>query len=328
MHLVNIFDMERERFLEIRNRFLTSAIPIQSTEHLKGRNKSLNALVDALSSPGRHAFVYGFRGVGKTSLSQTAAFQLQHSAGSPILLSCDSSSSFGTLCSGAITQAMKIDPLERKGQLKLNIGGTIPGIGGANVTYEQIRHNLELEIKSANAATAYFKAVTQKNGFGLIIVIDEFDNLTSNDDHKKFATLVKILSDQNIPVKFIFCGIADEIERLFSAHESISRQIHSEKVDQLNFQARLDIINDAEKALKITMKKDFKFRIAQISDGFPAFIHLIAEKTFTSAFDADEKFISDESYVAGLQDACSSIEFSMKNRYEKPYTKILARTSR
>ena len=66
--------MTRDEFLTIRNAFLTSAQPIQSPEHLKGRTRALQALQDSLTSPGRHAFIYGYRGVGKSSLRKLRHF--------------------------------------------------------------------------------------------------------------------------------------------------------------------------------------------------------------------------------------------------------------
>jgi MoxR-like ATPase len=113
----------------IRNSFLTSAQPIQSPEHLKGRARTLQVLLDSLTSPGRHAFIYGYRGVGKSSLAQTAAFQLQHSAGSPIIIGCEPTSTFSQICHDVIRIAANVDPLERKGQTKFNLGGNFAGYG-------------------------------------------------------------------------------------------------------------------------------------------------------------------------------------------------------
>ncbi|HEY4140768.1 MAG TPA: ATP-binding protein [Pseudolabrys sp.] len=119
----------------IRNSYLTSAQPIQSPEHLKGRTRTLQLLLDALTSPGRHAFIYGYRGVGKSSLAQTTAYQLQHAAGSPIIIGCEPTSTFAQICQDVIRIAANVDPLERKGQTKFNLGGSISGYG-ANAAVE------------------------------------------------------------------------------------------------------------------------------------------------------------------------------------------------
>lgn len=306
----------REKFLMVRNIYLTSARPIQSPEHLKGRAKSLKALVDALTSPGRHAFIYGFRGVGKSSLAQTTAFQLQQSASAPILIGCEPASTFAQICSDILRIALATDPLETKGKTnKLTLGGSVSGYG-ANIGLEKSQVRQELTINSINDAIAYFKKACELFSPGFIVVIDEFDQLTNIEDHKRFALLLKQLSDQNVRVRFIFCGIAESIEKLFSQHESIFRQIHSEQVERLSLQAGLDILDDAAAALKMEIQDNFRYRIAQISDGFPSFVHLISEKVLTATFDEGYTAVNQKTYELGIMEAIGSVELSLKRSYE------------
>jgi hypothetical protein len=307
---------DRERFMMVRNVYLTSARPIQSPEHLKGRAKSLRALVDALTAPGRHAFIYGFRGVGKSSLAQTTAFQLQQSASAPIIIGCEPASTFAQICSDILRIALASDPLEVKGKSsKLSVGGTVAGYGG-NVAVEKSQTRNELTINSVNDAVAYFRRACEHFSPGFVVVIDEFDQLRNVEEHNRFALLLKQLSDQNIRIRFIFCGIAETVEKLFSQHESIFRQIHSEQVDRLSLQACLDIIDDAAKALEMGVQSDFRYRIAQISDGFPSFVHLITEKVLTATFDEGASIVTQKSYELGILEAIGSVELSLKRSYE------------
>lgn len=307
--------MTREEFIIIRNTYLTSARPIQSAEHLKGREKALRSLTDALTSPGKHAFIYGFRGVGKSSLAQTAAFQLQEAIRSPILIACEPSSTFTQLCNDILRLAFRAKPLEIKGQRKITIGASYAGMGG-NLGLESNSAPIDLKISSVNEAVSLFRTACERANVGFVIVVDEFDQLTSTEEHQKIAILLKQLSEQNIPVRFIMCGIAATLERLFSQHESIYRQIHSEEVERVSLQARLDIIEDASNALSVSMRDDFKYRIAQISDGFPSFVHLIAEKVFTCAFDLGTDKVDQAAYEQGILEAVGSVELSLKRSYE------------
>jgi uncharacterized protein len=308
--------MDRERFLELRNQYLTSARPIQTPEHLKGRDRALSRVVDALRSPGRHAFIYGFRGVGKTSLAHTAAYQIQNSAGAPVLCACDYSSTFNSVSRDIVRQALRINPLERKSALKLNLGGNLAQMGGVNAGFERNSQQPSIEINNVSDALEYLRATLLQIGCSLVVVIDEFDQVTNKEEHKKFASLIKQVSDQSMDIKFIFCGIAETVERLFSEHQSVFRQMHSEKVDQLIIQARIDIIEDAADALEITIENGRKYRISQISDGFPSFIHLITEKIFTAAFDNGRSAVSASDYEDGLEAAISSVELTLKKSYE------------
>src|SRR5215469_6368894 len=87
----------RSQFEEALKRSLSPTTPIRSVEHLRGREKKLEDIRRSLIQPGRHIFIYGDRGVGKTSLAQTAAFEHQEASKSPIFLGCDTSSTFPQL---------------------------------------------------------------------------------------------------------------------------------------------------------------------------------------------------------------------------------------
>lgn len=307
--------LQQERFLELRNRVLTSASPIQSPEYLRGRESALARVVDALTAPGRHAFIYGYRGVGKTSLAQTTAFKLQSSVGAPVLVACDKQSTFNTICNSIIRQALQISPLERKGQTRLNLGATVFGTGGS-FGIDRNSDKRVVSIESVSDAIEYFRSAIRELGIGLVVVVDEFDQLHSAEEHAKFASLVKQSSDNKIDLRFIFCGIADTVEALFSEHESIFRQMHSEKIDRLPLQPRIDIINSASEVLEIEIQATHKYRIAQISDGFPSFVHLLSEKVFTAAFHRDLDLADQDAYKDGIDTAISSVEVTLRKRYE------------
>lgn len=305
----------RQEFLMVRNAYLTSTRPVQSVEHLKGREKMLRALTDALTVPGRHAFVYGYRGVGKSSLAQTAAFQLQSSVGKPILLGGEPAASFSTLCGEAIKRAFNVSPIETKAQKKISANASYAGVGVGG-GYENSKAQGDIKVNSVNDAVAYFQAACERAPQGFVIVVDEFDQITSLEEHQKFALLLKQISDQHLPVRFILSGVAESIDKLFSQHASIFRQTHAQIVERLDLQACLDIIEDAAQALCIEMRGDFKYRIAQISDGFPAFVHLISEKVFTAAYDREHAKVEQASYEEGIAEAIGSVELSLKNNYE------------
>ena len=68
-------EMDRHAFGERLNELVSPAQPIQSIENLQGRTKELARIEKALFAPGRHIFIYGDRGVGKSSLAAAAANQ-------------------------------------------------------------------------------------------------------------------------------------------------------------------------------------------------------------------------------------------------------------
>ena len=68
------------------NQILSSSQPIRSAEFLLGREKNLRDIQRDLATKGRHVFIFGDRGVGKTSLAQTAATEFHPSDSEPIVV--------------------------------------------------------------------------------------------------------------------------------------------------------------------------------------------------------------------------------------------------
>ncbi|VAW77177.1 hypothetical protein MNBD_GAMMA12-1544, partial [hydrothermal vent metagenome] len=60
-------------FGEKLNTLVFPSQPVHSEEYLFGRQKELERIKKALLASGRHAFIFGDRGVGKSSLAATAA---------------------------------------------------------------------------------------------------------------------------------------------------------------------------------------------------------------------------------------------------------------
>jgi len=83
-------------FGKLLDMVLSPSRPLQSQEFLRGRAEQLDGIRKALYAGGRHVLIHGFRGVGKSSLAQTAAFSLS-SKSDPILLGCDQSNGFNSI---------------------------------------------------------------------------------------------------------------------------------------------------------------------------------------------------------------------------------------
>ena len=85
---------DRAEFEEILPSLLTPTTPIRSAEFLRGRERILEEIRRSFIQPGRHVFIHGDRGVGKTSLAQTAAIEHQSASADPVMVGCDNASTF------------------------------------------------------------------------------------------------------------------------------------------------------------------------------------------------------------------------------------------
>src|SRR5689334_13128825 len=86
-----------DAFAQALNAVLSPSNPIRREELLQGREKQLKQIERAIAVRGRSIFVWGPRGVGKTSVAQTSAFAHHPAGTTPILLTCDKNTSAGRL---------------------------------------------------------------------------------------------------------------------------------------------------------------------------------------------------------------------------------------
>ena len=111
-----------------------------------------------------------------------------------------------------------------------------------------------------------------------VIVIDEFERLKSDSERALFADLIEQTGDQAMPFKLIFCGVASSLSELLDAHHSCYRYLVTVELERIPTTPGFDIVNEAASAVGVEVEPSSLFRISSISDGFPHYVHLIAEK--------------------------------------------------
>lgn len=310
-----IAGLDQIRFKEILKANLTPARAIKDPEHLRGRAAMLRTIDRALNSPGRHVFVFGDRGVGKTSLAQSAAVLHQSSDGEPVVIACDGTVSFFQLVQDMARGCLppkEIDQRKTSRTLKV----AIPG-----VSYELVQ-GIEAGVvprpSTINECVSLLKIVCGMHSKEPVLIIDEFDQLTRTEDKKSFADLIKQVSDQEVPLRIIFCGIGSALEELIGTHLSTDRYLTPVPLERLSHDARWEIIRTAAQALGVSVPKELEIRIGQISDGFPYYVHLICEMMFWSLFDDQRVLPQCESnhYGDGIRGAVSEAQTSLRHAYD------------
>ena len=117
-----------------------------------------------------------------------------------------------------------------------------------------------------------------------VIVIDEFDRISDDVERAHFADFIKQVGDQRIPIHFVFCGVAESLQKLLGAHGSCYRYVDGIELKTLTYDARFEIIDNVAKALGVWVDDRPRLRIAAISDGFPHYIHRMCEQLFWQMF--------------------------------------------
>lgn len=296
---------------------VSAAQPIRSVEHLKGREEQLDEIRRALYADGRHVFIYGDRGVGKSSLAATAAYQYQSSDAEPIFVSGSPDDTFTSIIANIAVQALsrsKVESTTRNRSLSMEFRGL-----RWSSDHEISPLDIAAQIKTVGDATELLKQVAAKHSEKPTVVLDEFDSIPNADDRARFASLLKQMGDQRVDLKFLITGVGKSCEELLGAHLSAHRQLATIELHRLGWEARREIVQDAVRAFGLTVDNNVNWRIAIVSDGYPYYVHLIVEKMLWEAFKGEHvcESLSWDQFYDGLRVAVRETYAELKKPYEK-----------
>lgn len=296
---------------------ISPAAPIYRPEQLRGRAKYIKDIDKQFGNPGMHIFIHGERGVGKTSLAHSAVRSKLGLFADVPSIGCEPSATFDTLVIDIVNEIARTKTI-----LKLN---------GANekttINFGILKHETDYgtqsveipsQIRSINHAVNLIEDACRLSPLKeSIIIVDEFDRIRSRRVKEKFADFLKRLHDKRAPVRFIFCGVGLNIDELIGSHISSSRPIHPIPLEPLNPGALIEIVDSAAKALGFKINDNYKYRIVQISDGFPYYVHLITYHLCWAVFEHrnESTEVSIDDYRLALKSAIEAAEAPLKKSY-------------
>ena len=302
-------------FKKILSENIRPAQPIDTPELLQGRKPILREIGRALASPGMHVFIHGERGIGKTSLALTAA--KAHNSEEPPYVGCDEASVFkgvvSDLCDALLNKKMLSRDSKISGTASINalFFKAETKIEGSHKT---IRTDDIATINQAANLIAECAATRQKDA---VVIIDELDRIKSTEAKSQIAELIKRIHDMRVNIKLVMCGIGKTLDEIIGSHLSASRAITPFELAPISFDARWEIVNNAADKLGFNVDRKYLIRISQISDGFPYYIHLIAENLFWEVFDHKDSSLdaSSEDFHTAITRAISRAEAPLREKY-------------
>lgn len=303
--------------LEILGRYLSPQNPIRTAEFLRGRPRELEALEQELRYFKGIPFIFGNRGVGKTSLARTVAQQVTKSDREHIYVACAPGSRMLDILREValelLAMAVRIADVAEIAQ-KLEV--TISAIPSIKLSFEKRTPQLE-PFDNVNTAVRVLREIDAllPDAKSTVVIIDELEEL-NNDDRRDLAFLVKQIGDQEFNVRFVLVGIAENVQQLIGAHESVVRYIKEISLDPLLPQILMDIVSDAARHVGIVIDKDVLYRIAIIGNGYPHFAHLMGKTILSEAINARANEITPEIYGNGVARAVSESIQQLRISYE------------
>ncbi len=289
--------------------------PIRLRDQLRGREREYERTLATLRIPGRSAFIYGERGVGKSSLAWTAALEFNSSDEEPIRIACHPTITFPRL----------VAQIAKRMHDQLGIGKKVKKVTelGLKTSLVTLMHRLESESElpkevDVNDAVELLESLKPKHA-RRVIIVDELDEASDPVFRSNLAFFIKQLGDNQSELKFIFAGIAENVSDLLVHHESAQRCMATIKLDRLPLNVLRDIIVEGFKQIDIAVSDPIAYRVATLSDGFAHFTHLIGLKMALSALEQEnipDAINSPAALEDAIREAISDTEAVVREAYD------------
>ena len=150
----------------------------------------------------------------------------------------------------------------------------------------------------------------------LIIILDEIDRLIDPSVLDKLSELAKNISTYQTNIKIIFVGVASTADELLKGHASNFRNIKQVSLDRMTTNELSDIINHGEKVLGITFETIVRYKIIELCDHLPYYLHLLATSSAKSAIVSGESVISSTHLDEGIKLAATDADQTLRVSYQ------------
>lgn len=237
-----------------------------------GREKELVRVLRALRQEHAHVVLFAERGRGKSSVANYAVEQLQSMNVIVARATCDPFTDFDTL----IRNLMRSVPA-----LLASTPPPDPARG-----CETLLHDEPLSPRDV----AWLPSLI--GGRNLVLVIDEFDRIGSEQVRTNVADAIKQVSDRGTPVSFLIVGVADSPEELLGSNPSVYRSIVPVELPLLGPEAVWEILDSGFRTSKLFASPAVLDQLLHLVRGAPYMAHLLGLRSSQAAIDDGRQELS------------------------------------
>jgi Cdc6-like AAA superfamily ATPase len=265
--------------------------PIKLQEDLSGREEQAARLRSIILSAGEHALIYGERGVGKTSISNTfyASLNAPTRRVRPIHINCGASD-----FSAVWRKVFRRIAVPEGGDVR-TLDQRYPGM----ITPDDV------EVEFGEFALNELP----------IVILDEFDRVIDNDTKLMMTELIKALSDHSVNAKLVLVGIAENASELLEHHKSISRALKQVQMPRLSLSDLERIVTSRYSRCGMRIDDEALFQIAFLSRGLPYYSHLVGRHAALMALEAKRLVVRDDDVFSGLAEAIKEVDQTITEDY-------------
>jgi Cdc6-like AAA superfamily ATPase len=277
----------------------TPTRPKKSAALFSGRFKQLQRIIAAIEEERAHVMVYGERGSGKTSLANVLAGKAEEAGYLVLRFACSSELGFEDIFRSFLRRMPAT-------LLAEGIGATSrAGIDN----FEQLltRHCDIPELLHI------FERIYEKH---VILIIDEYDRVTSEDTKAKLAELLKNLSDAAAPVTLLIIGVAENVDQLLGKHPSLQRTIVTVPMPLMTRREIDGIIASGEERSGLSFDPWVRQTIIDFAQGLPYHAQLLCLFSARNAVRRQSSRVEREDLRYAVQRAGEEAEARVKEAYD------------
>ncbi len=283
----------------------TPAAPISKAELFAGRREQLDRLFEAIAETGRHAVLFGERGVGQTSLGNVFHELLTNQQGLANVVSIRKQASPADNYSSLWRKVFRDMVFERR--LKGAYGNDEVQSGSISDRYPD-----EIEPDDVVREIGRFAEQTHP-----IIVFDEFDRITDQSTKRVMSHTIKALSDTGITATIVLVGVADDINSLVEEHASVTRNISEIKMPRMSTDELNLILSNRYVKVGMAIDGDARWKIVTLSRGLPEFVHSLGRSAALHAIGEKRLKITESDVDAGILQILAQSDQSANAAYKK-----------
>jgi Cdc6-like AAA superfamily ATPase len=308
--------MDRSDYLrhqQLVSKAFRPAAPVDNQALFAGRTQQMVRVLDVVEQPGQHAAVYGSRGVGKTSLAKVIAAALNNTEGGQtdrvvaLHYTCTANDTFATVWRSVF------------GDLFVTLRSEGFGFAG-ETTDKRIPATAIFDLEGEVTTDAIRRGLlTLSKGAPLAIFVDEFDRLPASEK-VAFADTTKVLSDQLTQATVVLIGVADDINGLVEAHESVLRSLAQIYMPNMSDAELAEIVEKGMSAAEMTVDPAFTSKVVALAQGLPNYVHLIAQNACRVVLDAKRTDVCAHDLDDALKRSIENVQQSVLDAYHRATT--------
>jgi Cdc6-like AAA superfamily ATPase len=281
----------------------TPAAPIGRAELFAGRTDQLHRLFAAIAETGRHAVLFGERGVGKTSLVNVfhELISVGHDTLMPIRKQASPADTYTSLWR-KIFREVSFES-RRKGDY-----------GNDSIERKSISDFYPNEIEPDDVVREVTRFSVNAHP---VIVFDEFDRIDDKSAKKVMSHTIKALSDTGVRATVVLVGVADDINTLIEEHMSVTRNLSEIKMPRMSKDELNEILNSRFKKVGMTIDGDARWKIVTLSRGLPEFVHALGRAAALIAIGEKRVAIKEEDVDRGIQQTLFQSDQSARSTYKR-----------